>query len=108
MTDPAARTFLNARWEARIVSFVWFAALIWTVSYCYLHGYTHDPDGFLVRNEIAETQPAAISQTSFGMPKWVCWGIVAPAISCSLFTLCFGLFGMRDDALGVEKEEGKS
>jgi hypothetical protein len=108
MTDPAAQTYLNARREARIVLWVWFIALIWTVGYCYLNGYAHDPGGFLVRNGIAEVQPGAISQTSFNMPKWVCWGIVAPALGCTLFTLCFGLFGMRDDALGVENDEGKS
>jgi hypothetical protein len=108
MIDPAVRTFRNARREALIVLSVWFAALVWTVGYCYVNGYSHDPDGWLVRNGLAEAQPAAITQMSFGMPKWICWGIVSPALCCALFTLAFGLFVMRDDPLGVENEEGQS
>lgn len=108
MHDPPLQTFKNARREAKIVLAVWFVAMIWTVGYCYLNGYGHDPDGFLVKHEIAEARPAAIKELRLGMPKWVCWGIFAPALGCSLFTLCFGLFGIRDDPLGVEKEEGTS
>jgi hypothetical protein len=108
MIDPAKQTFLNARREACIVLAVWFVALIWTVGYCYLHGYAHAPDNMLVKIGIADERPAALTQHRFGMPKWVCWGIFAPAVGCSLFTLVFGLFGMKDDPLGVEKEEGQS
>jgi hypothetical protein len=108
MTDPAARTFRHAKWEARIVLLVWFFALCWTVGYCYLNGYRHTPDSWLVRQGIAAEQPVAIKEIRFGMPMWVCYGIFAPAVCCSAFTLGFGLFIMRDDSLGVEKEEGQS
>lgn len=108
MTDPAARTYRNAKWEMRIVLLVWFFALCWTVGYCYLNGYRHAPDGWLVRRGMAEETPPAIRESRLGMPMWVCYGIFAPAVGCSLFTLVFGLFVMRDDALGVEKEEGQS
>jgi hypothetical protein len=61
-----------------------------------------------VRWGIADPQPAAITQIRFGMPQWICWGILAPAVGCSLFTLGFGLFFMRDDPLGVENEESQT
>jgi hypothetical protein len=105
MTDLAARTFRNAIREARIVLCVWFLALIWTVGYCYVNGYRHDADNPLVRLGIADEKPAALTEHLFGMPRWVCWGIFAPAVSCSLFTLAFGLFGIADDPLGFENEE---
>jgi len=146
MSDPAAQTYRNARREARFVLTVWICALLWTVGYCYLHGYPHAPDSWLVRNGLAtptEIGPsrvpplglavvaganviaiphlpepsinsvgsanrmqarAAIPHDS-GLPSWVLWGIVAPAAICSAITLAFGLFGMRDDPLGADKEE---
>ena len=107
MSEPALTTFRHARREACIVLLVWLVALIWTVGYCYIHGYRHDSDNPLVRYGIAEENPRALTQHRFGMPMWVCWGIFAPAVACSLFTLAFGLFGMPDDPLGVEKEEGQ-
>ncbi|MCE9532371.1 MAG: hypothetical protein K8T89_14810 [Planctomycetes bacterium] len=108
MLDPAAETFKNSRREAWVVWIVWFFALIWTVGYCYLNGYSHAADCWLVKNGIADVRPAAITQHRFGMPMWICYGIVAPAIVCSVFTFLFGFFGMKDDALGLEKEEAQS
>lgn len=107
MNEPALQTFRNARREALIVIAVWFLALVWTVGYCYIHGYRHDADNPLVRWGIADVTPKALSQHRFGMPMWVCWGIFAPAVLCSVFTLLFGLYGMPDDPLGVEAEEGQ-
>src|SRR5580700_9698812 len=80
MIQPALRTLRNARREACIVLAVWFIALIWTVGYCYVHGYRHSPDNLLVRIGWADQQPAALTQHRLGMPKWVCWGIFAPAV----------------------------
>lgn len=105
MTDPALGTYRHARREARIVFFVWLIALIWTVGYCYINGYRHDADNPLVRIGMADENPQALSEHRLGMPMWVCYGIFAPAVGCSLFTLFFGLFVMADDPLGVEKEE---
>jgi hypothetical protein len=105
MSDPLAATYRSALREARVVLLVWFFALCWTVGYCYLHGYPHDPAGWLVQNGLADARPAAITQTRLGMPMWVCYGIFAPAACCSVITLAFGLFFMRDDALGVEAGE---
>ena len=105
MIDPALTTFHHARREALIVVAVWFISLIWTVGYCYIHGYAHDADNPLVQIGLADEKPAAIAERRLGMPIWVFWGIFAPAVCCSLFTLAFGLFVIADDPLGVEKEE---
>lgn len=107
MLEQFAQTFRNACREARFVIAVWLIALLWTVSYCYLNGYDHDPGGWLVQSGVAEARPAALTQQRFGMPMWVCWGILAPAVGCSCVTFVFGLFGMKDDALGVDNEEGR-
>jgi hypothetical protein len=104
MSDPAAQTYRNARREARFVLSVWFCALVWTVGYCYLHGYPHAPDSWLVCNGLADTNNPAILSRTLGMPSWVFWGIVVPAAVCSVVTLAFGLFGMRDDPLGADQE----
>ena len=135
MTDPSAQTYRNARREARFVLLVWLIALIWTVSYCYLHGYPHEPDSWLVRQGLATPvrigpsrsavhglaavagaavvawEPgndlsAPLPQT-WGLPSWVFWGIAVPAAICSAVTLAYGLFGMADDALGAEGGEAQ-
>jgi hypothetical protein len=103
MNDAAARTLRNARREAIFVLFIWFLALIWTVGYCYLFGYRHTSDSWLVRNGILAPSPDRLP-LQFGLPAWVLWGIVAPAGSCTIITLLLGLFGMKDDALGEEQE----
>ena len=105
MSDPAAQTYRNARREARFVLTVWFCALVWTVGYCYLHGYSHAADSWLVRNGFAEIDDPATFSRTLGLPSWVLWGIVVPAAICSVITLAFGLVGMRDDPLGADKEE---
>ena len=107
MNDAAIRTFRNARREAVFVMCIWFLALLWTVGYCYLFGYRHAPDGWLVRNGLADTAPAQRFSIFLGMPSWVFWGIIVPAVCCSGITLLFGLFGMKDDDLG-EDQEGES
>lgn len=87
--DPV---FLHSRREAIVVFFVWFAALLWAVPYCYLNGYmrTFDPENF---------------QTIWGMPDWVFWGIVAPWLAADVVTtiFCFGF--MKDDDLGEAHED---
>lgn len=105
MDNSTVNTYRNARREARIVLGVWLLSFLWTVGYCYLNGYRHDADNPLVRMGIAEEKPAALSQQRFGMPAWVFWGIIAPGVGCTLFTFVFGLCIMRDDPLGIEKEE---
>ncbi len=104
MNDAAVRTFRNARREAIFVLCIWFLALVWTVGYCYLFGYRHAPDSWLVRNGVVEASASGRMPTHLGLPSWVFWGIVVPAGCCSVITLLLGLFGMKDDAMGEEQE----
>src|SRR5262245_51196876 len=94
--DPEAdrRLLRNARREAWIVVVVWALALVWTVGYCYIHGYEHDPQA-----------PAPPPAQILGFPDWVTCGIMIPWLLCTLFTVGFGLFGMSDDDVGRESEE---
>ena len=78
--------------------------LVWTVGYCYLFGYRHAPDSWLVRNGVVEASASGRMPTHLGLPSWVFWGIVVPAGCCSVITLLLGLFGMKDDAMGEEQE----
>ncbi len=82
MKETATRTLRNVRREALFVLGVWLLALLWTLGYCSIYAY----------------QPGKL-ELVFGLPSWVAWGIVAPAIACSIVTLLFGLLGMQDDPL---------
>ncbi len=88
-------TFLNARREARLIVVVWAACLVWAVPYCYLNGYVTSGQGF---------DPGNLA-TLWGIPRWVCIGIVVPWTLANVFTIWFCFFYMRDDDLG-EAHEG--
>jgi hypothetical protein len=104
MSDPkgAARLYHNACREAKLLLTVWALALVWTVSYCYLHGYRHPSDGWAVQRGLAAERAADDLQTILGFPDWVFIGILIPWAVCTLFTVVFSLFLMSDDDLGAE------
>jgi hypothetical protein len=102
---PAARLYQNACREAKLLLSVWALALVWTVGYCYLHGYRHSPDSRVVQSGLAVARTAEDLQTVLGFPDWVFFGIMAPWAICTTFTVVFSLFIMRDDDLGIESEE---
>jgi hypothetical protein len=108
MTDrhAAARTFRHARREAVFVLIVWALALVWTVGYCYLRGYQHAPDSWVVRAGLAAERTPDNFRTVAGLPDWVAVGIVLPWLICTAITIAFCLFFMTDDDLGTEAEEG--
>jgi hypothetical protein len=85
--DPVLR---SARREAVVVLLTWLAAMSYSVTYCYLHGY----------NRSAESLKFV-----FGFPDWVFWGILVPWIVCSAFSFYFGATFMRDEDLGDELPE---
>src|SRR5688500_2395748 len=105
MNESAVRTFRNALREARFVIVFWFLALFWTLGYCYLRGYQHAPDSWVVRAGLAEPATAAPPRVVLGMPSWVTYGILAPWLVCSIVTVLFGMYGIADDDLGIEREE---
>jgi hypothetical protein len=85
--DPVLR---SARREALVVFASWLAAMIYTVSYCYLNGY----------NRAQESLTFVL-----GFPDWVFWGIVVPWSVCIAFSFWFGATFMRDEDLGEELPE---
>jgi hypothetical protein len=88
--DPV---FLHSRREAVIIFCVWLAALLWTVPYCYLNGFTQN----------FEFQQF---ETVLGIPHWVFWGVAMPWLAADAFTIWFCFFYMVDDDLGEEGEAG--
>lgn len=84
--DPVLR---SSRREAIVVFFVWLAAFLYTIPYCYLHGYNRTLDSLTF---------------VLGFPDWVFWGIVVPWSICLVFSFYFGSRFMRDEDLGEEPE----
>lgn len=101
ISNAAARLYHHARREAVIIVLIWFAALVWVVGYCYLRGYTHPADSWLVRSGLA-VGPEELVARVWGFPSWVLFGIVIPWLVASAVTILFAQFVMADDDLGGE------
>jgi hypothetical protein len=84
--------YRNARREGLIIFAAWLASTVYCCGYSYLFGYT-SPDHPL--------GPADIHPV-FGMPSWFFWGVLVPWGACTLFTLWFAGFYMKDDDLGFD------
>ena len=76
--------------EALLVSGIWLAAMIWSLSVCYSMGYK---------------QTAADLRLVLGFPDWIFWGIVIPWITCTIVSCVFGAIYVRDGDLGADPEE---
>jgi hypothetical protein len=85
--DPVLR---SGKREAIVVFCAWLAAMAYTVTYCYLHGYN---------------RPIESLTFVLGFPDWVFWGIVVPWSVCIVFSFYFGATYMRDEDLGEELPE---
>lgn len=103
--QAAHRLFLNSRREAVLVLIVNAVALVWTVGYCFLKGYQHAPDSWVVQWGWATPRSAADFHHLGGLPDWVMFGIFLPWLVCALLTILACLV-MRDDELGQDVEEG--
>ena len=102
----SSNLFHNARREAILVGLIWLVALIWTVGYCYLQGYTHPADSWLVQSGLG-VGPNETFQQSWGLPRWVLFGILVPWLIASVVTVLFAKFIMVDDDLGHEAGGGE-
>lgn len=102
--DPARTTLRNARRESILVALIVLAALIWTVGYCSLRGYHHEPDSWLIRTGLATNRSGNDLVTYLGIPDWVFIGIVLPWAICTVITIALSLRGLADDDLGAEQE----
>ena len=105
MTDREGEVRLvrHARREAAVVLAVWAAALLWSVGYCYLHGYRHDETSWVVRQGLAGVRTADDLRLVAGFPDWVFVGVLVPWVLCTAFTITFCFF-MADDDLGPARE----
>ncbi|MFN3651576.1 MAG: DUF997 family protein [Armatimonadota bacterium] len=86
-----ARILRSSRREALFTAAVWILACGWTVGYSAFAGYRADPNPQFVA----------------GMPAWVAWGIVAPWVLCTVVTVWYAFFGIRDEDLGEEHAPGE-
>ena len=87
--DPV---LISARREAVVVLVLWVAALCYTITYCYLHGYNRSLESLTF---------------VMGIPDWVFWGIVTPWMACLAACWFFSYVLMADADLGAENEDAE-
>ena len=103
--------------EARFIIGVWACCFIYTVSYCYLHGYlVHEPlpsaTPWAVTNllgplESFNRDPDSVTYPlGLGIPDWVFYGIILPWLLCIVASFWYGLFLFTEDDLGEGEAEG--
>lgn len=91
MTRPAADPVLaSARREAIAVFVIWLAAMAYTITYCYRHGYGRRLEDLTY---------------VLGFPDWVFWGVVAPWLVCVAVSYAFAFWFMTDQELGEDPDE---
>lgn len=86
----------SSRREAVVFALLWLATLLYTVGYCFTHGYERKLDGSLSEMTFV-----------FGWPDWVFWGLVVPWGTCTVVSIFFATFVMRDAPLGEESTSGE-
>ncbi|RUL88298.1 hypothetical protein [Tautonia sociabilis] len=89
---PPDPTYRNARREAIVILSVWLASTVYCCVYAYFAGYQRSghPLG------VGDIRPV------LGIPSWVFWGVMAPWLVCSVFTVWFAGWKMADDDLGLD------
>jgi len=93
--DPILR---SSRREAVLTVVIWGVALTYSVSYCYLHGYSRGA------GEYDRKLDASLEGMKFylGWPDWVFWGIVVPWGVCTVISAFVAFLIMRDAPLAAE------
>ena len=87
--------YLHARREMLFIVAIYLCALLWTVPYCYLNGFSDQPEDF----------SAEKLELVLGMPSWVFWGVVTPWLAANVVTTIFCFCFMKDDDLGPAHED---
>ena len=94
MTPPREDPVVTAaRREASIALGMWVVATLYTLSYCYLHGYNRSIDSLTF---------------VLWFPDWVFWGIVVPWGVCILASIVFAFRIMGDEPLGEAVDDMRS
>ena len=88
MTSQEDPVVTSSRREAIVATLMWAAALIYSVGYCYKHGYNRPLDKDLNGMDFY-----------FGWPDWVFWGVVVPWLVCVVASTIFAFFFMSDGKL---------
>jgi hypothetical protein len=96
--DPIVR---SSRREALLTLALWTAATVYSVCYCYTHGYSRGTDGF----DRTLTPSLSDMKFYFGWPDWVFWGIVLPWGICTVISAIFAFTFMRDAPLGEDRDD---
>jgi hypothetical protein len=86
----------SSRREAVVFALIWLTTLLYTVGYCFTHGYERPLDGALTEMKFV-----------FGWPDWVFWGIVVPWGTCTVVSILFATLVMQDAPLGEESTSGE-
>ncbi len=86
-TDPLVHSSIR---EAILVTGIWLAAAIWSISVCYTMGYHRAADDL---------------KLVLGFPDWIFWGVVIPWTTCTIVSIVFGLIFVRDGDLGKDIED---
>lgn len=115
--DPVYR---NSRREACLILGLWATCFAYTLTFCYLFGYTsHEPDPSATGPSIAATvgpledynrEPESVTYPfGLGIPDWVFWGVGVPWLVCVVLSFFYGLVLFAEDDLGGESQvtEGK-
>lgn len=113
MADPDDDpVYLDSRREALVILLAWAVCLVWTVSYCYVNGYTrHDR----VPGEVSALVPdlerfdrtpdSLTTPFGLGIPDWALWGIVVPWVACVGFSAWLCFVYMKDDPEPLDRGE---
>lgn len=75
------KLLISGRREAWVALAAWLAAMVYSVGYCYLHGYQRTPENLTF---------------VLGMPDWIFWGVAIPWVGCFLFSVWFAMGFMQD------------
>ncbi len=91
--DPV---LLSSFREMLVVLVVWIVAAVWSIGYCYIHGYIG-----------GSRAPETLGEVRFvlGFSAWVFWGVVLPWVMCAIVSLLISWFVIRDEDLGVDPGE---
>lgn len=107
--DPLLR---HSRREATLILGLWACCFLYTISFCYLYGYTsHEPGMDTTGPDIAavvgslerfDRDPGSMTlPLGLGIPDWVFYGVVVPWLVCILATVVFCMFVFTEDDLSA-------
>jgi hypothetical protein len=89
--NPPSKSLLRtARREAVVSLLAWLSALVYTVGYCYLHGYR---------------RPVEELRFVWGFPDWIFWGVVVPWVFWFAFSVWYAFWFMQDTPMDDGEEQ---